>query len=299
MVLNDNGEVAGVGMNGNPTAFAVYARTGLTPLQIPASASMSHMNNSGVIVGGYPVPAGYPAPPGAVYYRAFAYVPQAPRFYELGQVSAFASYINNRGDIAGGPIPRQTLFGLDFISDFYGITDSGVLIAGQTLDTSTFRVDRIVIARPGLPPIFLPDYWRLSAFNNSGQIVGVDFANDYAQFLYTPGVGPVPLPADVVSRGTISEQAIAINDSGLILFTTDGLNALIYDSSGRTSGISDSPVPLHSFVPPESGWTNFVPVALNNAGQILAQAVNIATGRKTALLFSPSGVPLSDSNSVH
>jgi hypothetical protein len=290
--LNDKGEVAGLGINGDSTPFAVYSGTGLTRLQLPPGAVPTHMNSSGVIVGAWSVPAGYPAPPGAVYRHAFAYVPQPPQVYELnsafGQVSAVATYINNRGDIAGGPIPRQTIFGLDFVSDIYGITDSGVLIAGQTLDTPTVRVDRIVIARPGLPPLYLPNYWRVPSFNNSGQVVGINFADDYAPFLYTPDVGPVPLPDDVVAR-RLSERPIAINDSGLILFSTSGASALIYDSSGRTSGITQLPVPLHAFVPPESGWTNLVPVALNNAGQILVQGLNTASGRKTALLFSPSG----------
>jgi len=291
-VLNDKGEVAGLGINGDPIPFAIYSGTGLTRLQLPPGAVPAHMNGSGVIVGAYPVPAGYPAPPGAVYYHAFAYVPQPPQLYELnsafGQVSVVATWINNRGDISGGSIPRQSIFGLDFISEIYGITDPGVLIAGQTVDTPSGRLDRIVIARPGLPPLYLPYYWRLPSFNNSGQLVGIDFANDYAPFLYTPDVGPVPLPADVVAR-RFSERPIAINDSGLIVFSTRGANTLIYDSSGRTSGLTQLPVPLHSFVPPESGWTNFVPVALNNAGQILVQALNTAGGKKTALLFFPSG----------
>jgi hypothetical protein len=101
----------------------------------------------------------------------------------------------------------------------------------------------------------------------------------------------IPLPfSQALSGGFLTP--LAINDSGLILFATEGLNPLLYDSSGIRQ-LSGNLVPIRAFVPPSSGWSNLTPVALNNAGQLLVQGVEISTGRSTSLLLTPVGVPAS------
>jgi hypothetical protein len=277
-VLNDNGDIAGPRIDNARTPFTVDAGKGVTYPAIPSGSFVTHMNNNGVIVGGYPNPAPYSAPPGAVEYLAYAYVPKLPLFYDLSALTNYAvnssplTWINNLGDITG---PAPNVPGYGYVGAVFGITDDRILIAA------------LLIARPGSPPIFFPPALQIFAFNRFGEVVGLDtFGNN--GFLYRPDFGLIPLPATQVSQG--ETLPVAINDSGLILFNT-GPNALLYDSSGGIGQLSGKPVPIHAFVPPSSGWSNLIPVALNNAGQLLVQGVNVATGRSTSLLLTPVGLP--------
>jgi hypothetical protein len=64
-VLNDAGDVAGPAIDGAPVPFIISAGGAVTRPAIPPGSLLSHMNNSGVIVGGYPQQTPYMAPPGA------------------------------------------------------------------------------------------------------------------------------------------------------------------------------------------------------------------------------------------
>jgi hypothetical protein len=297
-VLNDNGDVAGPWIDNASSPFTVYAGKGVTYPAIPSGSFVSHMNNSGVIVGGYPDPAPYSAPPGAIEYLGYAYVPKPPLFYDLSAVTNYAvnssplTYINNLGDITG---PAQDVLGYSYLAGVYGITDDRIFIASQRILYPPPPPGKVVdpqalIARPGLPPIYLAPFLQVFAFNRFGEVVGFDASASYALFLYKPDVGMIPLPfSQASSAGFLTP--LAINDSGLILFATDGLNPLLYDSSGRIRQLSGNLVPIRAFVPPSSGWSNLTPVALNNAGQLLVDGVEISTGRSTSLLLTPEGVP--------
>jgi hypothetical protein len=286
-VLNDKGDVAGSLLNGVLTPFLIPAGKPRSLLSIPPSASMSHMNSRGVIVGAYAIPyPSPPAPPGHYFDAAFAYAPDTSAFLELYGPRAF--YINDRGDISGYVAPDAngalSVLGYSPIAFVHGITNDGVLLASY-LAGGNYGTQQILIAQPGLPPIYLAQGLQLTAFNSSGQVVGKGYPADPA-FLFKPDVGTVPVPP-----GEALAVGVGINDGGTVLFKSGGPSALVWDSTGLDAVTGSQLVPLRLLVPADSGWTNLTAVALNNTGQVLVQGVEIATGRNTALLLTPAGKP--------
>jgi len=288
-VLNDKGDVAGTLLNGVPTPFIIPAGKPRSLLPIPPSASMSHMNSRGVIVGSYKIPAPSPPyPPGHFNLLPFAYDPDTSAFLELYWIGPSAYYINDRGDITGDVEPDAIVLGYSPISFVHGITNDGVLLAAY----GGYGPSQPLIARPGLPPIFLALGLRLTAFNSSGQVVGAGGYGDAAViFLFKPDIGMVQVPPGVEPRLTAMAVGVGINDSGTVLLKTGGPGSLVWDSTGVTAVTGSQLTPLRLLLPADSGWTNLTAVALNNTGQVLVQGVDVATGRNTALLLTPEARP--------
>lgn len=115
-----------------------------------------------------------------------------------------------------------------------------------------------------LPSSWPPASWYIgSGINNSGHVVaeGANAAGLGQAFIWSGSSSTaIPLLAGTL-RGTTS--VLAINDSDVVVGASDYVNWWIWDAANGTRLLNPLP----------SGWT-FSAIAINNPGQILAQATS-------------------------
>lgn len=90
---------------------------------------------------------------------------------------------------------------------------------------------------------------------------------------------------EVVGNDYPNGNAVAVNDSGAVVGTTDTLSgsSVFLDTSGSMKD-------LNSLAPPsETGWTLTGVTSINNSGQILARGVSAPGGPAHQLLLLPIG----------
>jgi hypothetical protein len=272
LILSDSGLVAGAGLDGAyGQSFFVEPGGELRLIDLPVSRMMN-VNRAGVIAGSY-VDSSFAE-------HAFIYLTSEQALYDLNPVfgweSGYATFVNNKGQITGYSLQGASVFGyhLDLV---FGINDNGLLFGGIGDPISGKGV---VIENGQLSTLPLLPY----IFNNKGQALfylGHGSYTDTPQ-VYTPAAGMVTLP------GFRFATPIAINDNGLVLLDTHGPSSTLFDISGAVPDFSNSPRSIRYFVPElQSEWTNTIPLALNNAGQILLRGTSRITGRMTALLLTP------------
>ncbi len=129
------------------------------------------------------------------------------------------------------------------------------------------------------------------AMNNLGEIVGgsaITTANEIAQpFLYNGGT--------ITNLGTFGGQygwAYGINDSGLVVGGADFAGdlseaAFVYYGSGSIENLNDLVVNA------APGWTLTEAMAINDSGQIAAEAYQQASGEGQVVLLTPTPEPSS------
>lgn len=231
----------------------------------------------------------------------------------LGGPASRAAAINNSGRVVGeadtgtiqnpGPIHAflwsaltgtQDLGALAGQSHGYAINDVGEVV-GSTGTSS--GVARAFVWTPSTGMVALGTLGgRNSAaygINNLGQVIGLaytSYADGNSQehaFLYDPQGGM----RDLGALGGSDSEAFGINDKGwvvgwsLISNNPDDIpHAFLYDGTSMSD--------LNDLIDPSLGWTMFYAYDINNAGQIVVDAVD-TNHRFRALLLTPIPEPAS------
>jgi probable HAF family extracellular repeat protein len=256
--LNNHGMVVGISFGGGAPGF-LYSNGQTSPVQIEAPTGI---NDSGQIVGA------------------------APTFV--------ARAINNAGQIVGN--------GATLLSD--GVqTDLGALAPGHTSLALAINSAGQIVGRSGtssgevhpflysngamidILPQATGQLWEARALNDVGQVVGGP-VNAYGQaFLYDSRSNKTAFLGTLAGLGS---EAYGINLSGEIVGAS---YATLHDLSSLHAFIfrNGNMVDLNQLIPPDTGFTLREAVAINDRGQIAANA--FVGGREVAVLLTPLPTP--------
>ena len=255
MGINDSGQVAGFANSGH--AFITGPNgVGITDLGSGGrySVEVTHgsINDSGQM-------AGYDANNG----HAFITGPNGVGRADLGTLGgrySVASGINNSGQVAGySQMPDSNYHAFiyhAFITgpNGVGMTDLGI---GET-------------------------YSEALGINDSGQVVGTfKMPGDSKYHAFVTGYNGVGV-TDLGALGGNTE-ALGINDFGQVVGYSDNGRTFIY-SDGGMSELSWLPIVV------AAGWTNLIPRAINNNGQIVGWGTHGGHNEAFLLSFSPDTV---------
>ena len=234
-----------------------------------------------------------------------------------GEVGGFAAVRGDTSDAAlwTGKRPTATDLGGGAIGDVHGINDSGQIVVG---------ISGVSAGPPGaltfqpIPPGFI--ICAPVGINNNGQVLGncevSNKVNDWQGTAWTNGT-PTVLPTlggSLANSTTALPLATAINNNGEVVGTAvtstgalDGFsfsNGTITDLGPTFSpeAVNDNGVivggqfidsngtlqNLNNLIPAGSGFQIRSATGINDNGQIVANAIDSATGQQHALLLTPS-----------
>jgi probable HAF family extracellular repeat protein len=236
---------------------------------------------------------------------------------DSGEVGGFAAVRGDTSDAAlwTGKGPTATDLGGGAVGDVHSINDSGQIVAG---------ISGVSAGPPGaltfqpIPPGFI--ICAPVGINNNGQVLGnceaSNKVNDWQGTVWTNGT-PTVLPTlggSLANSTTALPLATAINDNGEVVGTavtsTGALDGFSFSNGTITdlgptfspAAINDNGVivggqfidsngmlqNLNNLIPAGSGFKIRSATGINDNGQIIANAIDTATGQQHALLLTPS-----------
>jgi hypothetical protein len=281
--INNSGQVAGFGFNGNTTQAFIGSPEGSIPVPMPAGFTSAYafaINDSGQVAGS----AMTPEFPGPQVEQAFIGTPAGATLVPLppGFTYSEAYGVNDSGVVVGGggsygsglyrvfvgsvevPLSREWTTGLVPESFGYAINNAGQ-ITGYVAANGAVRA--FIGTAHGVELIPTPPGWNgmghgLSGYglNAPGDVVET---NGLGVFVYTAS-GTVPIPLPPGARGIrLSPNAYQnINSGGSVVGTSDA-GAWLWNGSRGT-------VLLNTLVPP--GWSVTDALGISDSGFILATA---------------------------
>jgi probable HAF family extracellular repeat protein len=207
---------------------------------------------------------------------------EATAINRYGQVAGWFAYGSGSHAFVSGPSSLRdvgTLGGMNGIA--YGINDAGTVVGSSTLGDGSHQAF-IFDPVQGLRSLGIPQS-EARAINCDGQIAGWLVLSGYSRpFRYTQASGPQDLDPQPFRNG----QANAINDSGAVAghFQPAGSvwpHAFVYSDA---EGFVD----LNSQIAVGGdGWLVTDARGINNAGEIVAQAVRPDVGFERAVKLIP------------
>jgi probable HAF family extracellular repeat protein len=257
--INDSGQVAGEESSTSDTCSCFHAflysngvMKNIEDTSIFPNGSQAYgINKSGQVVGaGFPTGAGYP-------FHAFLY--SAGKMTDLNPFNGYQSIarsINDSGEIIGSSTGDNTKANPESSTWLYA---NGKITSLSSTNNGYF-------------------------INNNGQIAGENSAGDgtvYANGVWTD-LGKFPGSTYTIALG-VNDNGIAV---GIAFFPVQSYHPF---RPGKHVGVlftSNGPIDLTTLLPSNSGFTVTDAVAINDAGQIAADA-KTSTGQQHAVLLTP------------
>ncbi len=235
--INDSGQVVGYDIDPRrwiPAAVFLYSGGVLTSLPLPAAG------------GDGGDPAFFPIlinSSGDIAATVFA------RYCAGGGGRGPATLIYHNGTVTCLPLVGFTVA--------FGFNDSGVVVGIKSEDEPFIYSDGVM---RGIGRI---SDGSARAVNNSGQVVGVDFAGPgFGAFLYSNGI-----VTDLNALGGFTNsRAFAINSTGAVVGSADRFGAFLYADGVFTN--------LNTLLVNDIGTTLYSANGINDSGQIIAAGAN-------------------------
>ncbi|MBS0588718.1 MAG: PEP-CTERM sorting domain-containing protein [Proteobacteria bacterium] len=252
MGINNSGQVAGSADNRH--AFITGPNgVGMTDLGTlgGTTAEALGINDSGQVVGLFQIP-GY-------INHAFITGPNGVGMTDLGTLGgawSVAQGINNSGQVVGVyQKPGSNFHAFITGPNGVGMTDLGI---------------------GGI-------FSEALGINDSGQVVGYfRLPDDFKYHAFVTGPNGVGI-TDLGTLGGTTAEALGINDSGQVVGYSGNGHAFLYSNGGITE-LSWLPIVV------ASGWTDLIPRAINNNGQIVGWGTHGGHNEAFLLSFSPDTV---------